>query len=87
MGAAMTDELAKEEIGARARELARRVMSTPYRRQDWPKAPATDLVVGPACNGAKGSEVGDNIAGVTAPTTKFVPCPRCKGAGQIKLET
>lgn len=35
----MAEEPTQEEIDARAREIARRVMSKPYERQDWPKAP------------------------------------------------
>lgn len=30
-------ELTKEEVERRAQELARRVMSKPYRKQEWPK--------------------------------------------------
>lgn len=33
----MADELTKEEVERRAQELARRVMSTPYQKQEWPK--------------------------------------------------
>ena len=31
----MAEELTKEEIERRAREVARTFMSTPYRKQDW----------------------------------------------------
>lgn len=34
----MAEELTKEEIEQQARELARRVMSKPYRKQEWPRA-------------------------------------------------
>ena len=33
----MSEELTKEEVNQRARELARRVMSTPAQPQSWPK--------------------------------------------------
>jgi hypothetical protein len=37
---AMQDrELTKEEVDQRARALARRVMSTPAKPQEWPKKP------------------------------------------------
>jgi hypothetical protein len=36
----MDQEPTKEEIDQRAREIARRLMSTPYQRQDWPKVPS-----------------------------------------------
>jgi hypothetical protein len=32
----MEEELTKEEIDRRAQELARKVMSTPYQKQEWP---------------------------------------------------
>ena len=32
-----TDNYSAEEIDRRARELARRVMSNPYVKQEWPK--------------------------------------------------
>jgi hypothetical protein len=35
----MTDELTKEEVERRARELAQRVMNRPYRKQEWPGKP------------------------------------------------
>jgi hypothetical protein len=37
----MADEQTHQEIDARVGELARRVMSTPYKQQDCPKALAT----------------------------------------------
>jgi len=33
------DGLTKEEVEQRARELARRVMSKPYQKQEWPRQP------------------------------------------------
>jgi hypothetical protein len=33
----MAEELTKEEVERRAKELARRVMSKPYQKQEWPK--------------------------------------------------
>jgi hypothetical protein len=33
------DELTPEEVDRRARELAQRVMSQPYKPQEWPKKP------------------------------------------------
>jgi hypothetical protein len=38
----MTEELSKEEIERKARELARRVMSTPPQPHSWPKKPKRD---------------------------------------------
>ena len=35
----MEHELTHEEVDQRARELARRVMSQPYKPQEWPKKP------------------------------------------------
>jgi hypothetical protein len=35
----MTEELTKDEADQRARELARRVMSKPYKKQEWPRQP------------------------------------------------
>lgn len=32
----MDDDLPPEELDRRARELARKVMSQPYRKQEWP---------------------------------------------------
>ena len=32
------DDYPPEEVERRAQELARRVMSTPYQKQEWPKA-------------------------------------------------
>ena len=37
----MAEELTKEEIDERARELARRVMSRPYEKQEWPRKSKT----------------------------------------------
>ena len=34
-----SDDLSPEEVDQRARELARRVMSQPYKPQEWPKKP------------------------------------------------
>jgi hypothetical protein len=35
----MDKELTKEEVAARARELAQRVMAKPPQQQEWPKKP------------------------------------------------
>lgn len=35
----MEQELTPDEVDQRARELARRVMSQPYKPQEWPKKP------------------------------------------------
>jgi hypothetical protein len=35
-------ERSKEEVDQRAQELARRLMSKPYEKQEWPKKPRTN---------------------------------------------
>jgi len=35
----MSDELTKEEVERRAREVARTLMKTPYQKQEWPRKP------------------------------------------------
>jgi hypothetical protein len=44
---AMEEELTKEEIDRRARELARRVMSTPYQKPSWPRRGKTPAPAAP----------------------------------------
>ena len=38
----MDDKLPPEELDRRARELARKVMSQPYRKQEWPSKAIPD---------------------------------------------